>query len=302
MKKRLISSCFIVFFTLAFVLLKQVHCLFFDAFALIISYFSLREIIKAQGEKKLEKRTQGALYTVPALQFLIYHFSKTFVWAITLHLLLAVILLVYLLTADMSMYAKDRKFGTTEQNAAVLNANLFDRTKRGMMIFAYPLLPLSFLFALNHLPYEVGYMGIILTIVIAMFTDTGAYLIGCAFGKRKLIPEVSPKKTIEGCIGGFVGGMLAVVACYFVFKYSGWFDVINTISTGVAICGFILLGLIGSYVNQLGDLIASAYKRKVGIKDYSNIFPGHGGFMDRVDGQMFVAIIVYIMMVLLFVV
>lgn len=302
MKKRAISSCFIVAFTLAFVLLKQVSCWFFDAFALIISYFSLREIINAHGENRPEKRTQVALFCVPVLQCLIYHFSNTFIWAITLHLALAVMLFVYLISADMMVYAKVRKLGTTEQNVTVLNEHLFDRTKKGMMIYAYPLLPISFLFALNHLPYQIGYMGIILTIAIAMLTDTCAYLVGIAFGKRKLIPEVSPKKSIEGCIGGFIGGILATVICYFIFRDAGWFNALELIDEGVAICGFILLGIVGSYINQLGDLVASAYKRKAGIKDFSNIFPGHGGFMDRVDGQMFVAITVYIAFVLMFIV
>ena len=86
MKKRLISSVFIVAFTLAFVLLKQVHALFFDAFALLISYVSLREIIKAQGERAVEKSTQIALYLVPAAQFSIYFFASGYL-ALVLHMM-----------------------------------------------------------------------------------------------------------------------------------------------------------------------------------------------------------------------
>jgi phosphatidate cytidylyltransferase len=301
MKKRLISSIFIVAFTLAFVLLKQVHCLFFDAFALLISLVSLREIIKAQGERAVEKQTQVALYLVPIAQLLIYHFAGLYL-ALVLHIALAALLFIYFMSQDMAAYARDRRLGTTEPNAEILNQQLFARTKRGMMIFAYPLLPLSFLFALNHLPYEVGYMGIILTIVIAMLTDTCAYLFGMGFGHNKLIPEVSPKKTVEGCIGGFVGGLVGAVVCYLVFKFSGWFVALELVSPGVSICAFLILGVAGAYMTQLGDLVASAYKRKFGIKDFSNIFPGHGGFMDRVDGQMFVAIASYVVLTLLFVV
>ena len=68
-----------------------------------------------------------------------------------------------------------------------------------------------------------------------------------------------------------------------------------------SITAFAIIGFVGSYANQLGDLIASAYKRKAGIKDFSNIFPGHGGFMDRVDGMMFVSVVIYITLTLLFV-
>jgi len=122
------------------------------------------------------------------------------------------------------------------------------------------------------------------------------------FGHNKLIPEVSPKKTVEGCIGGFAGGLVGAVVCYLVFKFSGWFVALELVSPGISICAFLILGVAGAYMTQLGDLVASAYKRKFGIKDFSNIFPGHGGFMDRVDGQMFVAIASYVVLTLLFVV
>ena len=301
MKKRIITGSFIFVVTLAFVLLKQVSCLFFDAFTLVISYFSLREIINAHKEKQVEKQIQIALYIVPIAQMIIYHFAGALL-ALILNILLALILIVYFITVDMYFYAKERKLGTTEPNASVLNQHLFDKTKRGIMILAYPLLPISFLFAINHMPYDVGYMGIILTIAIAMLTDTCAYFVGRACGKTKLIPEVSPNKTVAGCVGGLIGGIVGTALCYIVFKYSGWFTALETVNTGVAICAFLVLGVVGSYVNQIGDLIASAYKRKVGIKDFSNIFPGHGGFMDRVDGQMFVAIVVYVTLSLVFIV
>ena len=128
MKKRFISSIFIVAFTLAFVLLKHVHCLFFDAFALLISVVSLKEIIKAQGERAVEKQTQVALYAVPAIQFLIYHFADLYL-TLVLNIALAAVLFIYLMSQDMAAYARDRKLGTTEPNAEILNQQLFARTK-----------------------------------------------------------------------------------------------------------------------------------------------------------------------------
>ena len=89
--------------------------------------------------------------------------------------------------------------------------------------------------------------------------------------------------------------------CFFIFYYTNLFPSIKNFEKGTVITAFLLLAVIGSYANQLGDLIASALKRKTGIKDYSNIFPGHGGFMDRVDGLMFVSIVVYILLSLFFV-
>ena len=299
MKKRLATSAVILIVTVGFVLLKMVSSLFFDVFALTISYACLYETLKAY--KKLEKKPNVmALYFIPAIQFLIFVLADI-KSSILLSILLAVGLLVYLLTNEIATYAKNRKYGLTEPNVSVLNSTLFDETKLTMKIFAYPLLPLSFLFALNHLPYEIGYIGIILIFVVAMLTDSTAYLVGRFWGKKKFIPEVSPNKTIAGVVGGFVGGIVGVLVCYFIFYYTGMFSVLNNFGKGVVVTAFLIIAVVGSYANQLGDLVASALKRKSGLKDYSNIFPGHGGFMDRVDGLMFVAVVVYTILSLFFV-
>ncbi|MDA3932245.1 MAG: phosphatidate cytidylyltransferase [Tenericutes bacterium] len=122
-------------------------------------------------------------------------------------------------------------------------------------------------------------------LVITIFTDTFAYFIGIKFGKHKLMPKVSPKKSIEGAIAGLVfGGALGTLfAVYFnVFDFH--------------IIFIILLSIAISIVSQSGDLIASKFKREQGIKDYSNIFPGHGGVLDRFDSTMFAA--AFLMLVL----
>lgn len=106
-------------------------------------------------------------------------------------------------------------------------------------------------------------------------TDSFAYFTGYFFGKHKLIPEISPKKTVEGAIGGVV----------FCSAFYVLFGVIVGIVSGHTpnLVALAVLGVIVSVVSQLGDLIASLIKRDRGVKDYSNIFPGHGGVMDRFD-------------------
>ena len=300
MLQRTITGAVIFLITLAFVLLKQIHALFFDAFILVLIYGALYEIISTykHSEKKINKI---ALYAMPALMCLMFNLIKNPYKAMTLNILSVMILVVYLLTNDIIELARDRKNGTTEQNVAVLNQSLFEKTKNSMMVYAYPLLPLSFMFALNHLPYDVGYIGIILIFVVSMLTDTCAYFVGRLWGRTKFIPEVSPKKTIAGVVGGFAGGIIGALVCYFVFYYTNLFPVLQLAGKGASISAFLIIAVAGSYINQLGDLIASAYKRKVGIKDFSNLFPGHGGFMDRVDGMMFVSVFVYIILALFFV-
>lgn len=115
-------------------------------------------------------------------------------------------------------------------------------------------------------------------------SDTVAYYFGRFFGKNKLCPKVSPKKTIEGSIGGFLG---ATLGC-------GLFGiVVSPYISQVNIIHFFLIGALCGIMGQLGDLVASSIKRFVGLKDYSNLIPGHGGILDRFDSILFNAVVVF---------
>ena len=116
----------------------------------------------------------------------------------------------------------------------------------------------------------------------AWICDTFAYFTGKFFGKHKLIPEISPKKTVEGAIGGVVFTLLTLIGygCLIKFAFK-----INDIS----FVHFVILGLVLPVVSQIGDLIASCIKRQYDVKDFGNVFPGHGGVLDRFDSPMLVA-------------
>ncbi|MBP3581626.1 MAG: phosphatidate cytidylyltransferase [Clostridia bacterium] len=300
MLTRVITGSVIFIVSLAFVLLKQVSFLFFDAFALIIMLGALNETIKAYRHSKV-KVSCIPLYLSVLMLACTHIFAKTTMQVLTGYIFITIFVILYALTEEIIIFARNRKRGLTETNAEILNKTLFDKAKFTMMVFAYPIVPLSFFFAMNHLPYEIGYIGIVLIFAVSMLTDTMAYFVGMLCGKQKFIPEVSPKKTIQGVVGGFLGGIIGALACFFVFYYTDLFSVLNNAGMLKSILSFIGIGIVGSYVNQLGDLIASALKRKIGIKDYSNLFPGHGGFMDRVDGMMFEAVFIYAVLALLFV-
>lgn len=113
----------------------------------------------------------------------------------------------------------------------------------------------------------------------AWIADTGAYFTGVAFGKHKLCPEISPKKTIEGFIGGIVITGLVYAVAFSV--YSGEFVFTSALLT-------FILGVICAVIGTIGDLSASMVKRQIGFKDYGKIMPGHGGLMDRFDSVLFV--------------
>lgn len=113
--------------------------------------------------------------------------------------------------------------------------------------------------------------------IICYLTDVFAYFIGSFFGKHKLNERVSPNKSIEGSIGGFVGGMLVSLLWAYLFDFFGVDKFI------IIICSILL-----PIVCQIGDLAYSLIKRHYGIKDFSNLIPGHGGLLDRLDSLTFV--------------
>lgn len=126
-----------------------------------------------------------------------------------------------------------------------------------------------------------------LIFICAWTSDTGAYFAGTFFGKHKLIPRVSPKKTIEGSIGGILICSLSCVLYLFILRCFG------KEMTGIGYIAVTVAGMAASVMTQFGDLAASAIKRDCNVKDYGKIFPGHGGFMDRFDSVMFIAPFVY---------
>ena len=137
----------------------------------------------------------------------------------------------------------------------------------------------------------------LLTFICAWSCDTFAYFTGRFLGKHKLIPHVSPNKTIEGSVGGVVGAMIICIVYLLIVK--NVFDT-NMLQWSNVVVEGAVYGLVGGALSQLGDLIASAIKRDTGIKDFGWIFPGHGGFMDRFDSVMFIAPIMYILPMVIF--
>ncbi len=127
----------------------------------------------------------------------------------------------------------------------------------------------------------------LLVFIGAWMTDTGAYFVGKFLGKHKLIPTVSPNKTVEGAIGG-------TVVCALSFALFG-FIISKACSLNVNWLVLIIAGVVSSVLSQFGDLIMSFVKREHGIKDFSTLLPGHGGILDRFDSSIPVAIFLYVL-------
>ena len=158
-----------------------------------------------------------------------------------------------------------------------------------LMPLIYILIPgLSMLGLLRVTPEDKQRILMAAVFFIPAIGDAGAYFIGMKYGKTKLNPVVSPKKTVEGAIGGLLCSVMAALATYAI---GGAFAVQSSMPP---LWHFALLGLFGGAVGQIGDLFASLIKRHCGIKDFGHIFPGHGGMLDRLDSILFVTVLVYL--------
>jgi len=132
---------------------------------------------------------------------------------------------------------------------------------------------------------------VMIPFVIAFLSDAGAYFAGLFFGKHKLAPVVSPKKTIEGVVGGLIASVVGMLIYGLIMQLAMKYRV----NYGLAI----LYGIAGSGAGVFGDLCFSVIKRQTGIKDYGNLIPGHGGILDRFDSLMTVAPLIESLLILL---
>lgn len=151
----------------------------------------------------------------------------------------------------------------------------------------YPTAMFSFLILIrelpryHNLPYRTGGLWLIVVIITIWICDTAAYFVGSSLGRYKLFQRVSPRKTVEGAVAGFLFSLVTV----YIFSL-----LYNNLLTSFQ---YLTIGIIVGISSQTGDLIESIFKRDVGIKDSSSILPGHGGFLDRFDAPTFVAPIIY---------
>lgn len=151
-------------------------------------------------------------------------------------------------------------------------------------------MPLIYAFAFSTISSIItatnGIYYLLLILNFSSVCDMGAYFVGVSYGKRKLCPEISPNKTVEGALGGIVSSI--VVSLIITLCYGKFTAIIPTVLLTIPLC----------IAGMAGDLFASVIKRKTGIKDYGNLIPGHGGVLDRVDSMLFIAPLIFCLMFL----
>ncbi len=256
MKTRIISACLM----LPFLIIIWLGGLWLAAAGLVVSAIGLREFYKgaeSAGAKPSFAVGYGSILVMYGLHLLVLQGVLPTHTALTLWTFLAVI--------SSMIYG----FNVEKRKMADMTSTLF-----GML---YVVLLFYHMVMIDFSSYRI----LIWLVLLASFgTDIFAYFVGISMGKHKLCPGLSPKKSVEGALGGMAGSVILCTLFGLLAARDMWL-----------VCIFI--GIFGSVAAQLGDLSASAFKRQMGIKDYGNLIPGHGGILDRFDSVLFVAPAVY---------
>lgn len=267
-KERVISGVVLIILALATILPGGAVL---AAALYVISNIAFLELTKACGIRK-GKKINGleltGLIGIAVYYALIYFTENPMYFGIFMILQLMAFMFVYVFSFP--------KFKANEVMASYFS-----------LIYA-PVM-LSFIFLTRELTY--GKYLVWMIFISSWISDTCAYFVGVLIGKHKFVPQLSPKKTIEGSLGGILGS--AIVGALF-----GFFLLDKTLGGHEYGVLLFIIGAVGSVISQVGDLAASAIKRNHDIKDYGKLIPGHGGIMDRFDSVIFTAPVIYFLIIL----
>ena len=274
MLKRAVTAIILVGYAFAMLYLgTAVHYGFLDALIMSFAFVGTYEMYHTFRKSEYKNSWGAPLLLCVAIYPLWYFLGyKGILIALSLSICLA--LAVFTFKAEMEL--KD------------LLATIFS--------LIYPMALVSLAFALSREFPCGGTFAISFAIFLPVFSDTFAYLVGSTLGKRKLCPSISPKKTVAGAIGGLLGSVLCAVTFFLLFDLYAVIPVgYVTFSDSVAVHAvvFVVLGIVGGVLAEIGDLAASRIKRTMNIKDFGNIFPGHGGVLDRLDSIMFTLVMLF---------
>lgn len=173
----------------------------------------------------------------------------------------------------------------------------FDDLIYTVFILFYPMILSTSFFVINHGAGSL--LGILFVLLVTLLSDAFALFAGMLFGKKKLMEDVSPKKTVAGAVGAYVGGLLGATVVLLLFDVFGVFKNFGNVGIirlfeqyYISVPVYFALSVLCTTLAIIGDLVASLIKRRMMVKDFGKIFPGHGGVMDRLDSLLFVAPVV----------
>lgn len=269
MKDRVLSGFILVVFFLAIIVFNHSFPLALNIAIALISAVAVYEIIKALGLSSRWYITLPSVVTAIVVQFVEFQNANLVIYAAFTACVFGALL----------RFHNEISF----KEVAVVYS----------MVVIIPL-ALQTIVLVRSLNVEHGMFYALISVFAAWVPDCGAFFAGKLFGRHKLCPVISPKKTVEGLIGGVISSVILLQVFGWVFSaifYGGARDVSHL--------ALLIIGFFGAFVSVLGDLSFSLIKRSCGIKDFGNVIPGHGGILDRFDSVIFTAPFVYMVTLLL---
>lgn len=264
MKQRIFSGAVLLLFLLAVVAFNNSAPIVLNIFLAAVSSLAIYELTKALS---IKNQWLVVLPSVLAASGVFFLFNQLAVFA--LYSVYVALMFTVLISRHEVYNFKDISF--------IISMTL--------------IIPIALrtLILLRGLSENHGMFYVLIAILSSWGADVGAYFAGTLFGKHKLCPKISPKKTVEGAIGGVVLNIIIMMICGLFFTHVYYSGEVQASYISLAVIGFV-----GSFISILGDLSFSVIKRSCKIKDYGQVIPGHGGILDRFDSVIFVAPFVYL--------
>ena len=291
MKQRLITGICYVLVLLTFFLLKIFlpapwGAIAFDALIYLFAIIGAHEMTRALGNRITSKERGVCLFFaaifLPAIELFYYVWDYPIFDVVGIEIFCVMLVLSLLFVVD---------YGNTT----------IESFGCALLACFYPTILLLAFYLCNHFN-NLSDVAILMILGVAHFADSIAYVFGVLLGKKfpkKMAPKISPHKTVIGGIGGVIGGIVGALVLYALYTLILVnFLPIEPFDWSVLPL-YVIIGIVASLASEFGDLVESAIKRHLNIKDMGKLLPGHGGILDRIDGCMYAAIAVYLAMKIL---
>lgn len=291
--KRVITGVLLIGLLLCFVWLSTFHRIALDMLILLFAGVAALELVGAF------KRSGVYPFTLPVVLFVVSSYPLFYffdLYGLMVSFISCVVVTLVMFTFSETAQSKNSEgYNPFDRDARPKKVKTMGDMTATIFSMIYPFfIVFSGFFLTKH--YSSPAFLVLFTVLVPIGADTFALYVGSTIKGPKLCPSISPNKTIAGGVGALFGGIAASMVLFVLFEVFNVFPALGYVTMQEAAgisqlgAGFIYaaLGLVGAVVGMLGDLAGSKMKRALGIKDFGNIFPGHGGFVDRIDSITYV--------------
>ncbi len=310
--KRIIFGAGILILVVGFFLLRQINSNTIFLFDVLIGFLMIAGSFEIESLfKKMNRQVSSVILAIyPVVNFVFLLIAVMFKFSVLYYLLLCFLIVLFFFLLSYVIGLLNKKGTLKEMFLCSYEGGRLSfaikKSANTVLGMIYPTLLLMFAFMINHFSafvgletFEAGFLGLVLLFATTMTADTCAFLVGRTIKSKKIsLEKLGPGKSWSGLVGGILGAILAAIIVYLIFVNCGYKTVFADFN--LSIWSFILIGLFSGIFNMAGDILASFLKRRAGVKDFSNLIPGHGGVMDRINGLVINSVCVFVCLMICF--